>query len=77
MPCTISYIPSPIVGYCHRCRLPIHEHDQVWVANDDDFLCPYYKARKLVFCSNDCLERTTEFVLAQIKTTRTKRNTVL
>ncbi len=71
MPCTISYITTPIVGYCHRCHQRIYQHDQVWVATDDDFLCPYYKARKLVFCSKDCLERTMESVLAQIKRNRT------
>lgn len=70
MPTLIS-LTAPVVGYCHRCRLPIHAHDQVWVATDDDFLCPYYNTRKLVFCSQDCLDKQLEFVLAQIKRNRT------
>lgn len=73
MPTFIS-LTSPIVGYCHRCRLPIHEHDQVCVATDDDLLCPYYNARKLVFCSQDCLEKQMEFVLEQLRTARQKYN---
>ena len=64
MPCTISYIPSPVVAYCQRCHLPIHEHDSSWRVADDDILCPHFNARRLVFCSKDCLERTTESVLA-------------
>ena len=67
MPCTISTIPSPVVAYCQRCHLPIHEQDPSWRVADDDILCPHFNVHKLVFCSKDCLERTMESVLSQIK----------
>ena len=61
-----------VVGYCHHCQQPILDCIPVWVVNADNFLCPYYGARRLVFCTKDCLERTTESVLTQIKRNRSR-----
>lgn len=66
----ISYVPSPVVAFCQRCNLPIREHDPSWRVADDT-LCTRFYTSRLVFCSKDCLERTTESVLARIKRNRT------
>ena len=59
-----------VVGYCNRCRQPLLDCLPVRVVNGDDFLCPYYGARKLAFCSKDCLEKQLEFVLKKLKEAR-------
>ena len=61
-----------VVGYCHHCQQPILDCIPVWVVNADNFLCPYYGARRLACCSKECLEKQMEFVLGKMKEARTK-----
>lgn len=63
-----------VVGYCHQCRQPLLDCLPVWVANGDDFLCPYYGARKLAFCSKDCMEKQLEFVLKKLKEAKEQKH---
>jgi hypothetical protein len=62
-----------VVGYCHHCQQPLLDCNPVWVATDDDFLCPYYNARKLAFCSKECLDKQLAFVLEQLRLARTQK----
>ena len=61
-----------VVGYCQRCHQPLLDCNPVWVVNADDFLCPYYNARKLAYCSNECLDKDLSFVLDKLKEARSK-----
>ena len=71
-PQIINLNKATVVGYCHHCQMSILDCDSAWVANQDEILCPYYGARRLVFCSKECLEKQTEFVLEKMKEARTK-----
>lgn len=71
-PKSINLTEVKVVGYCHHCQLRLLNYLPIWVVKDDDFLCPYYNARKLAFCSKGCLDKQLAFVLEKLKEARNK-----
>ena len=61
-----------VVGYCPHCGQPLLDCNHVWIANQDELLCPSYGVRKLAFCSEGCLNKQMEYVLRKMKEARTK-----
>lgn len=56
-----------IIGWCNYCHQRLLSDLPYPTANLDDILCPYYGKQKLVYCSDECLEKDVKFVLEQLK----------
>lgn len=55
---------------CDVCKALCSDHVMTYCRKK--WMCPYYGARRLAFCSKECLEKQTEFVLEKMKEARTK-----